>query len=51
MWEEGVGWKRYMWGTGWLKTSEYRHIGRRGSKIAQKPSYDIWTFPSAILFN
>jgi len=28
----------------WLKTSEYRHgviCGGRGSKIAQKPSYDI----------
>jgi len=25
----------------WLKTSEYRHIRWRGSKIAQKPSYDI----------
>jgi len=32
-------------GGGWLKTSEYRHMVRRGSKIAQKTSYDIWTFP------
>jgi len=23
-------------GKGWLKTSEYRHIGGRGSKITQK---------------
>jgi len=47
MWEEGVGWKRHMGGRGWLKTSEYRHIGERGLKLLKKPSYDIWTFPSS----
>jgi len=45
---------------GWLKTSKYRRLaenvkipsmGERGSKIAQKPSYDIWTFPRVILLS
>jgi len=25
---------------------KYRDMGGRGYKIAQKPSYDIWTFPN-----
>jgi len=31
------GWLKMSYvGEGWLKTSEYRHIGGEGSKIAQK---------------
>jgi len=36
---------RYIWGSGKLKTSEYRHMGGGGLKLLKKPSYDIWTFP------
>jgi len=36
MWERGLI-ENVIWGGGgWLKTSEYRHMERRGSKIAQK---------------
>jgi len=35
-------------GGGWLKTSEYRHMGGEGLKLLKKPSYDIWTFPYAL---
>jgi len=38
----------YVWGGGWLKTSEYRHIGKGGLKLLKKPSYDIWTFHNCI---
>jgi len=30
-------------GGGWQKTSEYRHMGEKGSKIAQKTTI-IWYF-------
>jgi len=45
-WRDGLVENIIKWGGGgWLKTSEYRHMGKeRGSKIAQKPSYDIWMF-------
>jgi len=31
-----------IWGKGWLKTSEYRYIGGRGSKIALKNRHMIF---------
>jgi len=43
MWGEGLA-ENIVWGMSWLKTSEYRHLGR-GRKLLKKPSYDIWTFP------
>jgi len=39
MWGEGGGRglvENVIWGEKWLKTSEYCHIGERGSKIAKK---------------
>jgi len=33
--------KRHMGEGGWLKTSEYRHMGERGLKLLKEPSYDI----------
>jgi len=33
---EGEGIENVIWGRGWQKTSEYNHVGERGSKIAQK---------------
>jgi len=45
MWGRGLV-ENVIWGGGgWLKTSEYRYMEGEGSKIAQKPSYDISTFP------
>jgi len=36
---------------GWLKTSEYRHIGERGLKLLKKTLYDISTFPETKLYH
>jgi len=41
---------RHMGGEGWLKTSEYRHMGE-GSKIAQKSSCDILTSHTVVNLN
>jgi len=38
-----------IWGKGLSDKSEYRHMGE-GFKIAQKPSYDIWTFPKLFIY-
>jgi len=45
MWGEGVGWKRHIWRGGVGRKRQNTVIWGKGSKIAQKLSYDIWMLP------